>query len=225
MSDSDMEYSNDNEVRQSRRAVLKMLAGAPLLLTFGMVSSPLMHYLKPTMSPLDFFQPADFPAAARAILFNRNEFPEIWSCVPFMFSMKYPIFNPEQYEIRKIPGFAIRVGDKQIVAFSRTCPLHGVTFRTSESCTQHDAPNHYLNYIRPKAHGSCGCGDRNCGGDCIGRSKTPVLVCPRDGSVFDVCNNGIVLRGPAWGKPRQFVVEHDGDTLRIARFEDARIVV
>lgn len=219
------ENRNDTEALQSRRTVLKMLAASPLLVTFGMVASPLMRYLKPTMAPFDFFQPADLPKATLPPQFERSDFPDIWTCMQFMFPMKCLVFNPEQYEVRNIPAYIIRVEENKIVAFSRMCPLQGTALGGAGSCTQRDTLEHYLSYVRPKDHGSCGCCDGGCSGDCIGRSATPVLVCPRDGSVFDICNNGSVLIGPARSPARQFVVEQEGDVLSVSRFEDARIVV
>jgi len=206
----DMEHCNSTEALRSRRAVLKMIAGAPLVITFGLLASPLMRFLKPTMKPGNFFQAADLPTADQPPLFNQRDFPEIWSCLPFMLPMKYLVFNPEQYEIREIPGFAIRTGNNQIVAFSRICPK------------QRD---HILNYVyvRPTADGSCGCADKICKGDCIGYAKNPVLICPCDHSVFDVSNDGRVLRGPAPYPARQFTVDRNGDWISISRLEQVRI--
>jgi nitrite reductase/ring-hydroxylating ferredoxin subunit len=162
------------------------------------------------MKPGNFFQAADLPAADQPPRFNQRDFPDVWSCLPFMFPMKYLVFNPEQYEIREIPGFVIRTGKNQIVAFSRMCPK------------QRD---HILNYVyvRPTADGSCGCATKSCKGDCIGHAKTPVLICPCDHSVFDVSNNGRVLCGPAPYPARQFTVNRNGDWISISRFEEVGI--
>lgn len=198
-----MESDKNGEALRSRRAVLKMIAGAPLLFSFGLATSPLMRYLKPTMKPLDYFQAADLPAADPPALFNWRDFPEIWTCLPFMLPMKYLVFNPEQYEIRKIPGFAIRIDNNELVAFSRICPVNR---------------NHVLNYedVRPTANGSCGCADNTCKGDCIGHAKNSFLICPCDRSIFDVGNNGRVLRGPAPYPARQFTVSRNGDLISIS---------
>lgn len=207
---NDLEHCNNTEALWSRRAVLKMIAGAPLVVTFGLVASPLMRFLKPTMKPGNFFQAADFPAAVQPVLLNERHLPDIWSCLPFMLPMKYPVFNAEQYEIREIPGFAIRTGKNQIVAFSRMCPKQS---------------DHVLNYVyvSPTANGSCGCTMEHCKGDCIRHAKTPILVCPCDGSTFDVSNNGRVLCGPARYRLRQFIVNRNGDWISISRFEEVGI--
>jgi len=207
---NDTEHCNTTEALWSRRAVLKMIAGAPLVITFGLLASPLMRFLKPTMKPGNFFQAADLPAADQPPLFNQRDLPDIWSCLPFMLPMKYLVFNPEQYEIREIPGFVIRTGENQIVAFSRICPK------------QRD---HILNYVhvRPTADGSCGCADKSCIGECIGHAKTPILICPCDHSVFDISNDGRVLCGPAPYPARQFTVDRNGDWISITCLEQVRI--
>jgi nitrite reductase/ring-hydroxylating ferredoxin subunit len=207
---NDMEECHNAEALWSRRAVLKIIAGAPLVITFALVASPLMRFLKPTMKPGNFFQAADLPEASQPPLFHISDFPETWTCLPFMFPMKYLIFNPEQSEIRQIPGFVIRVGINQIVAYSRICPK------------QHD---HILKFasVHPRVDGSCGCRDTTCKGACIGYAKTPVLICPCDHSVFDVSNNGTVLRGPAFYPARQFTVDRDGDWISINRLEQVGI--
>src|SRR5271156_4473419 len=100
---NDIERCDNTEALRSRRAILKMIAAAPLVVTFGLLASPLMRFLKPTMKPLNFFQAADLPGADPPPQFHRSDFPDVWTCIPFMFPMKYLVFNPEQYEIRKIP--------------------------------------------------------------------------------------------------------------------------
>jgi len=209
---NDMEHGNDTEALLSRRAVLKVIAGAPLIVTFGLATSPLMRFLKPTMKPGNFIQAADLPAADQPVQFHRGDFPDTWTCLPFMFPMKVLVFNPEQCEIRKIPGFVIRVENNQIIAFSRKCPKQG---------------DHVLNYVSDPVNHCCGgCPGKTVHCQCAAalsmaslRIKTPVLVCPCDGSIFDLSNNGRVLAGPACRPPRQFTVNVDDDLISINRLE------
>lgn len=105
----------------SRRSLLKFVAGAPLVATFGFVGSPLLRYLKPTMEPGNFCQAADLPKTESSVIFHRRDFPAPWTCIPFLLPMKYVVFGPERYEIRKEPGFIIRTAGKEIVAYSRIC--------------------------------------------------------------------------------------------------------
>jgi nitrite reductase/ring-hydroxylating ferredoxin subunit len=125
-----------------------------------------------------------------------------------MLPMKYLVFNPEQYEVRKIPSFVIRTGKNEIIAFSRICPR------------DHD---HILNFVLPRADGSCGCLDQSCKGYCIGYAKTPSLVCPCDKSVFDVANNGRAICGSAY-YARQLSVSRNGKWISIERLENFGIV-
>lgn len=86
----------------TRRTILKLIAGAPLVATFGFVASPLLRYLKPTMKPGNFFQSADLPKADQSVRFHRLDFPQSWTCA---------------YSHRIVPGNRI-VCSRQIAWFS-----------------------------------------------------------------------------------------------------------
>ncbi len=171
---TDRENCSVPEALLHRRVILKLIAGTPLVTTFGLLSSPLLRYLKPTMKAGDFFQTADLPKAERTIRFQRHDFPETWTCIPFMLPLRYAVFSPEGHEIRETPGFIIRTAKDEIVAFSRICP----------NCRHRQM----LNFLKNTAEL-----------DCIAQSKTPVLYCPCacDLSTFDLSDNGRVLAGPA----------------------------
>jgi len=203
----DMKPCKTSEALWSRRAVLKMIAGGPLVLSFGMVASPLMRFAKPTMKPLDYFQGADMATPHKPVQFSWSDLPESWTCLPFQVQMRYLVFNAEQYEIRTIPGFIIRLPNDQIVAFSRICP---------RGC-------HFLNYVIPTASGSCGCADLTCAGYCISYARNPSLICPQDRSAFDLTKDGCVTYGPARRPPRQFTLKFNGDVISITGFEPGTI--
>lgn len=201
---NDKEICADAEALLSRRAILKIIAGAPLVATFGLASSPLLRYLKPTMKAGDFLQSADLPKAERSDRFFWNDFPEPWICLPFELPIRYRVFNPEEYEIRYTPGFIMRTAKNEIVAFSRVCP---------------NQPFHILNFCRNTAEL-----------DCIAQSKTPVLYCPCDCSTFDLNDNGRVLVAPesAWrltpARPlRRMHVSFDGKCYTIDGIEPVEI--
>lgn len=180
----------------SRRTILKFAAGAPLLLTFGLAASPLARFLKPTMKPGEFFQEADIPGPTIKPTFSMADFPYDWTAIPFLFHLRYVVFNPEQEDIRTVPGFAIRIGD-EIVAYSRRCPWLGC----------------HLNF---KAEMCCGCIEntvQKC--NCAMIKSNPVLVCPNDHSTFDLLQDGKVVFGPARRPPRRFNVERTGDLITI----------
>lgn len=188
--------SGDAKIVLSRRTILRMIVGAPLAASLGIAVSPLMRYFKPTMKAGNFFQPADMPKADQSTRFRANDFPDIWTCIPFMVQMRYTVFNPEGSEIREIPAFIIRDAQNRIVAYSRICP----------HC-RHSQP---INFVKDTAELPWGA-----------KSNFPVLCCPCscDFSIFDLNDNGRVLSGPSKRPARKLIVTFDGEYYRIAGFE------
>lgn len=189
---------------QSRRKLLKLLAATPLYLTFGLAGTALMRFAKPSMSPLGVFDPADLPTNASKDSFHLSDFPNPWTCIPFVYHMKITLFSPEKEEIRKIPGYVIRTQTDEIVAYSRLCPKDGCI----------------LSYL-PNGVQNCGCAkeDKNC---CCARN-TPALVCPSLHTVFDLTTEQ-VIGGSSWRPPRKFELEMQKDTFAIVRLEINSIV-
>jgi Rieske Fe-S protein len=183
----------------ARRTVLKAAACAPLMLTFGFVASPLARFLKPTMHPGGFFQGSDRPESARTLEFSLYDFPTDWTYMAFDFELKAVVFGPEQEQIRTIPGIAIRIAENEIAAFSRICPREG--------CVLH---------IVDPARFNCGCNSntgRCCA--CVPDVNNPVLVCPRDHSIFDLADGGRVFSGPAPRPPHQFSLVREGKSITV----------
>lgn len=193
---------------QTRRQFLKFVAASPLVLTFGLAVSPIMRYLKPTMRPLGFFEPSDQPTGADEILFSRSDFPVEWTCIPFMYRIRYAEFNPEQYVFREVPSFIIRTFGEEIVAYSRVCPAHGCI----------------LNYWADPGTFNCGCGTKTEQCCCALKIRNPVLHCPCDGSTFDLADNAHVIRGPARRAPRKFELNHRKNEIAIGSLEPGSIV-
>src|SRR5947207_1604365 len=126
MSDEKDNESSKGMNGTSRRTALKLIASAPLAITFGLVVSPLMRFLKPTMEPLNFLQKADMPQTNSPVVFDAEaDFPVDWVCLPFTFVLTYVEFNPEKEVNRQIPCFIIRIPNNEIVAYSRICPKRG----------------------------------------------------------------------------------------------------
>lgn len=99
-----------------RRALLKTVAALPLALTFGLLASPFLRILLPTRRPLDVLGESDQPLAEPPIpTFTDKDFPKDWTCLPFMFNQKYVEYNPEGKEVRKIPGFIVKLPDRKSV--------------------------------------------------------------------------------------------------------------
>lgn len=192
----------------SRRTLLKVIAAAPLAVVFALLVSPLMRYFKPTMKPLNFFQPADIPEAAQSIQFEWSDFPTPWTCIPFTFRLRAVEFSPEQEVIHNIPAFIICIAKNKFVAYSRICPYRGCI----------------LNYV-PDQNFNCGC-DRGTASCCCKAAmpSNPVLFCPCDMSMFDLANGARVIRGPARRPPRQFRLNIDGGSIAVVELEHGGIM-
>lgn len=183
---------------------MKLLASAPVILPLGLTASPILRYLKPTMSPMGFFDPSDLPHAGEEIGFSLNDFALENMCIPFVFPLKYTEFNPEQYVIREIPSFCIQLEKGHIVAYSRVCPYRGCT----------------LNFVPDLSKHGCGCAPTAERCSCFRGFNTPALMCPCDLSTFDLANGGRVIRGPAGRAPRKFDLEFKQDMIVVLGLED-----
>ena len=194
------EPSADGNVSLSRRAILRMVIGVPLLASLGVVASPLVRYFRPTMKAGNFFQPADMPIADQSVKFEPGDLPEKWVCIPFLVKMRYAVFSPQRFEFREVPAFILRDEQDKIVAYSRICPY-----------CKHSQP---INFVRDTSELPSG-----------PYSKYPVLRCPCacDESTFDLNDNGRVLSGPATRPPRKLSVSFDGGYYRIVGFEQGMI--
>ncbi|MDZ4834622.1 MAG: Rieske 2Fe-2S domain-containing protein [Candidatus Melainabacteria bacterium] len=192
---NDKEHCTDAKAVLTRRTILKLIAGAPLVATFGLLASPFLRFLRPTLKPLDIVGQSDQPLAEPPIpTFIDKDFPAPWTCLPFTFYQKYLEYNPELAEVRTTPGFIMRTAKNEIVAFSRICT----------QC-RHQQP---VNFLRDTHEHNC-----------ITQSKTPVLCCPCDCSTFDPNDNGRVLGGPASRPLRRMTVAFDGEYYTITGLE------
>jgi Rieske Fe-S protein len=182
----------------SRRVILKTVAAIPLAFTFGLVVSPLLRFLRPTIKPLDVFGPADQPAALQPVEFNTSDFPTEWTCLPFMFKQSYKEYNPEELEVREIPGYAVKLPNGEIVAYSRICPHLGCIF----------------NFVKDPAE---------CAKGYNFKPNGPVFACPCHLSVYDIAQDGKVVSGPAPRPPRRFTVKTEGNKISIVTLEAGSI--
>jgi len=186
----------DGILDPSRRNLIKLLAGAPLLLTAGFAGEALMRFAKPSMKAGGFFESSDQPEQIMPPVFVKEFFPEPWICLEFMYTMKVKVFSPQQEEIRSIPSFIIRLDDERIVAYDRECP-HG--------------PGCLLNFVRnPREHYDL---DVN----------NPALICCCHNDAFDLANDGASLGCRFHKRPRQFEVLVHGDRITIGKL-DASII-
>ncbi|MBX9666147.1 MAG: hypothetical protein K2X93_00955 [Candidatus Obscuribacterales bacterium] len=184
----------------SRRAVLKVIASAPITLAFGLTASPFMRFFKPTMKPFEVFQAADLPVPSQPFEFFISDFPEVWTCIPFNFKLSYVEFNPEGRVQRDIPSFIVRLPDR-FVGYSRRCPYY--------KCVG------LLEFLKDRGQVNCGCapGDRCC---CVRDVPyNPVLYCPRHRSVFDLADNCRAVHGPTERRPRELELRIAGDVISV----------
>jgi Rieske Fe-S protein len=182
----------------TRRNLIKAAAAIPLAASFGLAFSPLFRFFLPTRQPLDLFGPSDQPKALEPVTFTDSDFPEDWTALEFTFQQTYTEYNPEGMEVRKIPGFAVRVpqtdGQYEIVAYSRICPHLGCIF----------------NFVKDPDETAKGYNFRPDG---------PVFACPCHLSVYDIAQNGKVVSGPAPRPPRRFEIKKEGGSYNIISLE------
>lgn len=182
-----------------RRTMLKTVAAIPLALTFGLLLSPFLRFLRPTLGPLDILGKSDQPLAEEPIPeFTDDMFPEAWTALPFMFNQKYIEYNPELKEVRTIPGYIVKLPNGEIVAYSRICPHLGCIFnfvKDPEECAKG------YNY----------------------KPDGPVFACPCHLSVYDIAQAGKVVSGPAPRPPRKFELERVGNKITVKSLEAGSI--
>lgn len=182
-----------------RRTILKTVAAVPLALTFGLLASPFLRYLRPTLKPLDILGQSDQPTAEPPIpTFTDADFPTPWTCIPFMFNQKYVEYNPEEKEVRKIPGFIVKLPNNDIVAYSRICPHLGCIF----------------NFVNDPAE---------CAKGYNFKPEGPVFACPCHLSVYDIAQGGKVVSGPAPRPPRRFTIENVDGKMQVTNLEAGSI--
>ena len=182
-----------------RRLILKTVAAIPLAATFGLLLSPFLRFLRPTLGPLDVLGKSDQPLAEEPIpTFTDDMFPEPWTCLPFMFSQKYLEYNPELKEVRTIPGFIVKLPSGDIVAYSRICPHLGCIF----------------NFVKDP---------EECAKGYNFKPDGPVFACPCHLSVYDIAQAGKVVSGPAPRPPRKFELEKSGNTITVKSLEAGSI--
>jgi Rieske Fe-S protein len=179
----------------TRRNILKTVAAVPLAATIGLLVSPFVRYLRPTLKPLDVIGKSDQPLAEEPVPhFSASDFPEDWTCLPFMFKQSYIEYNPEGKEVRQIPGYIVKIPGGDVVAYSRICPHLGCIF----------------NFVKDPAECAKGYNFKPGG---------PVFACPCHLSVYDIAQGGKVVSGPAPRPPRKFDIKKEGNDYKVLSLE------
>lgn len=210
----------------SRRKFLKFLAAAPAFLLPGMAFSPILRFLKPTMGPMGFFEPSDFPVGDAIPSFSMLEFPQRWVFVPFTYKIKVTEFNAEQQEVREGQGFIVRLGNDEIVAYSRLCPAHSsdapylAKFVGCPKAQPHTCP---LNVLQDETicHAGCWLKLKDC--RCAKKISNPVLYCACSGATFDLANNGLATNGSNRA-PQKFLLSKKNDIITIVSLDSRQIL-
>jgi Rieske Fe-S protein len=178
----------------SRRTLLKAVAAIPLAMTFGLAFSPLFRFMLPTRRPLDLLGPSDQPGALQSVKFTEADFPQPWTCIPFTFEQTYTEYNPEGAEVRKIPGFIVKLPNGEVKAWSRICPHLGCIFNFVKDPQEAKSGYNFL-------------------------PQGPVFACPCHLSVYDIAQDGKVVSGPAPRPPRKFDVKKEGGAYTVVSLE------
>ena len=116
---------------------------------------------------------SDQPLAEEPVVFKDSDFPEPWTCLPFVFKQSYIEYNPEGKETRDIPeALLLKPAAGDIVAYSRiTVHILGCIF----------------NFVKDPAECAKGYNFKPAG---------PVFACPCHLSVYDISQGGKVVSGP-----------------------------
>ena len=182
----------------SRRGLLKAMASVPLAMTLSMTVSPLVRFLKPTLGPMNLFGPPDQPRPMTEVSFDDSDFPTAWTCKEFTFNQEYVEYYAERLSYRRIPGYAVKLPDGKVVAYSRICPHLGCVFNFVKD--PDEVAKHY-NY----------------------RPSGPVFACPCHFSVYDIAQDGKVVSGPAPRPPYRFELKQSEGKIAIAGLEPGNI--
>lgn len=183
----------------TRRALLKMAAGAPLVLTFAMLASPLTRLFRPSMRPGEFFQPAEFPQLSYGDGLTLSDFARDGDYKLLDLECSAPVFGAEKTQKRIMPAVVVRLSQHNVVAFSRICPRKGCL-------------------LQYKTEFCCGCANSkkaSCG--CAAHKNMPVLVCVNDERIYNLSDGGHDLYGQYCRPVRQFVVRQIGEQILIER--------
>lgn len=182
----------------TRRNFLKAVLGIPILGALGALVSPIMRFLKPTVTPLNYFQDADRPTSLKPVAFDLSLFPNDFDVQAFNFTQSNKEYTALGKQVRDIPGFAVKLPGNKFSVVSRICPHLGCVFNFVPS------PEETAKGYNYKPDG-------------------PVFACPCHLSVFDVQQDGKVVSGPAPRSPRKFEYKIENNQLVITDLESGGV--
>lgn len=182
----------------TRRKLLKIIIGVPLVGTLLAALSPFMRFLKPTIEPLNYMQGPDLPESLQNVVFDLSLFKDPFDYQAFNFTQINKEYTALGSQTRDIPGYAVKLPDGTFGVYSRICPHLGCVFNYVPN--PDDVAKGY-NY----------------------RPDGPVFACPCHLSVFDIQQGGKVVSGPAPRPPRKFTYKIENNQLVITDLETGGI--
>ncbi len=184
--------------KTTRRDILKLILGIPVIATLLAVISPLTRYLKPTMKPLNLMQGPDLPDSLKPVIFDTSLFPNAFDAQSFNFTQVNKEYTAIGSQIRDIPGYAVKLPSGDFAVYSRICPHLGCVFNFVPD------PEDVAKGYNFKPNG-------------------PVFACPCHLSVFDIQQDGKVVSGPAPRPPRKFYYKVEDNKLIISDLESGGV--
>lgn len=214
--------------RISRRGLLKLAAGLPIVGGLAAFASPLLRYLKPNVDPFAIITPTAHDAATGepVMAASMSELAKPWDFKYFVFTQKYPQYTPDGFKTQAVPGVVIKLPNKirlpwswvrvtgetpqfeesDIVAFSRICPHLGCIYNFVPEWRE--VTSGYGGYVPPE------------------NKRHALMACPCHLSIYDPADPqqpGRVLSGPAPRAPRTFFYEVSDGRILIKRVEPGGI--
>jgi Rieske Fe-S protein len=194
-------------MRLTRRRLLEVLTGLPVIGGILAVLSPLLRYLKPNDKPYEVpLTRADTPSGGAQVVGKITSLAKPWDYFYFTYVQKFVQYDQAGYEAENIPGVAIRLpmkvrftnaqgfggysGETDIVLFSRICPHLGCIFNFIPDW--HNVTSGYGGFVPRKGE------------------QHPLMACPCHFSIYDPeypNDPGNVISGPAPRGARYFRFE------------------
>ena len=176
--------------RVTRRELLKLLSGLPVIGVAAALLSPLLRFMKPTLGPWRIFT-GPLGAQAEAQVIAKLSDLKPWDSREFVFIQRDIAYNAAGFQETRVPGILVRLPGDKLSCFSRICPHLGCTFKYEPDPAKVAEGYDY-------------------------QPSGPVYACPCHFSVFEI-ETGKVLSGPAPRPPDQFQYEVKNGQIIVTR--------
>jgi arsenite oxidase small subunit len=191
-------------MRLTKRTLLRMLVGIPVIGGIAAAVSPFLRYIKPDEQPYGVpLTAGDAPEGGAQIVGTMVALAKPWDYFYFTYVQKFVQYDQAGYEAENIPGVAIRLprkvrfvntqgydgytGETDVVLFSRICPHLGCIFNFIPEW--HNVTTGYGGFVPPHSE------------------QHPLMACPCHFSIYDPSypgDPGNVISGPAPRGARYF---------------------